>query len=214
MAKKPPIYDWDALKTEYVTTDCRQIDLKRKYGVSQRQLTLHSSQEHWQEARAEYRRQTARKAIEAARVRDSKRLEQLSSDILKLAEIGGSALRDPAQLYRYYADVRERYAHPVEGADGNMISERSWTEERVGGKLDTKAYRDLVQSYSRLVDMLRDFYDIPTPTQAEARRIASERLELDKAKAAAAVGTEDEGDTGIVLIPLRGDETGERSGSA
>jgi hypothetical protein len=30
---------------------------------------------------------------------------------------------------------------------------------------------------------MRDFYNMPTPAQAEAQRIAAERLELDKRKA-------------------------------
>ena len=34
-----------------------------------------------------------------------------------------------------------------------------------------------------LTGLMRDFYNIPTPAQAEAQRIASERLEMDRHKA-------------------------------
>ena len=53
-------------------------------------------------------------------------------------------------------------------------------------KLDTKAIKDMTAVLKDLTALMRDLYNIPTQAQAEAQRIAAERLELEKRKVDAA----------------------------
>ncbi len=48
--------------------------------------------------------------------------------------------------------------------------------------VNTRILRDLVSVLKELVQLQRNFYDIPTAEEAERRRIALERLELDRAR--------------------------------
>lgn len=75
----------------------------------------------------------------------------------------------------------------------------SETKEKIFEKVDTKALRDVVYMLKELTGMMRDFYNIPTPAQAEAQRIAAERLELEKRRVDA--DTNEEREVGIVIMP-------------
>lgn len=71
----------------------------------------------------------------------------------------------------------------LEGGLPRLVTERQWTEERTYQKVDTKALKDLTGVLKDLTGLVRDLYGIPTQAQAEAQRIAAERLELDRKKA-------------------------------
>lgn len=49
--------------------------------------------------------------------------------------------------------------------------------------IDPSVTESITRSTERVVKMLRDMFDVPTPEQAESRRIAAERLNLDIKKA-------------------------------
>lgn len=80
-----------------------------------------------------------------------------------------------------------------------LIPGVSETKEKIFEKVDTKALRDVVYMLKELTGMMRDFYNIPTPAQAEAQRIAAERLELEKRRVDA--DTNEDREVGIVIMP-------------
>lgn len=62
--------------------------------------------------------------------------------------------------------------------------------------------KDIAQALKELTVLTREFYHIPTDTQAESLRIARERLELDRAKQGAEAGS------GIQIVIGDGEWTG------
>ena len=52
------------------------------------------------------------------------------------------------------------------------------TEELMA--LDPRGLKDIVGSIKDLAALMRDFFNLPTPAQKEAQRIAAERLELER----------------------------------
>ena len=100
------------------------------------------------------------------------------------------AFEDPKQFHRYMVETKEKYGAPIELDDGTLVDERQWVEERTFAKIDTKALKDLTGVLKDLTGLMRDYYNIPTPAQAEAQRIAAERLEMEKRKAEADAGTD------------------------
>lgn len=170
--------DWNAIKTEYIQGDISYSKLKEKHGVSMRQLAEHGRSENWVEARAEYRNKVATKSIEKAVEIESNRLAKLMTATSKVVDKALQALEDDEQFNRYIIS---------EGIGGGATV----TEERIYKKTDTKALNDTVKIIKECAALMRDFYNIPTPAQAEAQRIAAERLELDKAKRAAEDNAED-----------------------
>lgn len=61
-----PTTNWEAIETEYVTSEVSYGDLVKKHRVSERQLEWHASRDGWVKKREEWRGKTAVKARENA----------------------------------------------------------------------------------------------------------------------------------------------------
>lgn len=183
--------DWAKLKSKYVKGTMTYRQLSADTGVSLTLINQHGSREHWPEARAEFRRKTAAKATQKASDAAAARLARVGDAAGELIERTLAAIGDPDQLNRYLVQRQQEYAEPVEDNQGRFISRDSWTEEQTFTKLDTKALREMTAALKDLTGILRNIYGIPTQAEAEAQRIAAERLEMDKAKAATDAGSSD-----------------------
>lgn len=164
--------DWDAVKTEYITTDTSQSKLAKKYGVSKTVIARKCAQEGWVQKREQYVSDMLAKTLRKHQERDVNRLCKLMDATEKLIDISLRAINDDQQYQRYIV---------TEGC-GEGYSEAS---EKVFQKVDTKALKDTVSVLKELTSMVRDFYDIPTAAQREQRDINLARLEMDKKKAEA-----------------------------
>ncbi len=169
--------DWNAIKTEYITTNTSQRKLAAKYGVSGHAIAERSKAEKWVEQRERYNSRAVAKSIEKSAAKESNRLARLITATTKAIDVAMEAFEDERQFHRYII---------TEGI-GSGATE---TEEREFAKIDTKALKDLTGVLKDLTGLMRDYYNLPTPAQAEAQRIAAERLEMDKRKAEADAGTD------------------------
>lgn len=184
--------NWEEIKSEYITTDTSQRKLAKKYSVSMNALTRRCKNEEWVKQREQYKRKVVAKTVEKSANREANRLTRLMDTTSKAIDVAVKAFGDPDQFNRYIVEKREKYAFPTPaGDDGEadepaLISERQWSEEQVFAKIDSKALKDLTGVLKDLTALMRDLYNIPTQAQAEAQRIAAERLELEKRKVDAA----------------------------
>ena len=181
--------DWLKIKTEYITTDTSYRKLAEKYGLSRVQVGNVGKEENWVELRRQYLENTLTKTLEKTAETDSDRLARLMETTSRAIDVVVGAFEDEKQFNRYLVDRKEKYTFPTAFEDENgeiiRVDERQWTEERVFAKVDTKALRDLTTVLKDLTGLMRDFYNIPTPAQAEAQRIAAARLEMDRRRAEA-----------------------------
>lgn len=203
--------DWVQLETEYVTTGISYAALSAKYGVSKAMICNVGKARKWVEAREKYRHKVAKKAIGKIGEKQAQHLAKVMKATNNAAEIISDALDNKEQFYTYLTEKTEMYGG--EGAPSERtgidapVTMRKWSEEQRFSKLDTKALREATQSLKEITTMLRDFYDIPTATQAENREIAKQRLELERRKLEAAIRDDDEeNETGIILMPPRKDD--------
>lgn len=179
--------DWQTMKTEYITTDTSYRKLGQKHGVSHITISQRGKAEGWVEEKKRFKAKTLAKTLEKSSEREANRLARLMDTTSRAIDVAVKAFEDEDQFNRYLIERREEYAAPVIEDDGETaISQRTWTEERTFRKVDTKALKDLTAVLKDLTGLMRDFYNIPTQAQAEAQRIAAERLEMDKKKADAA----------------------------
>ena len=181
MAKKGEV-DWEKIRIEYVTTRCSYRQLSEKYGVAIGNISKVSVREHWKEQRERFVHDVSKKAEEKEKRNQVNRLARLTKATTKAVDVAMKALDDDKQFNRYIIS---------EGIGGGATE----TEERIFDKVDTKALKDLTGVLKDLTALMRDFYNIPTPAQAEAQRIAAERLELERKKAEA-----DSTDDGIEVV--------------
>jgi len=102
-----PTLNWEAIETEYVTSEVSYGDLVKKHGVSERQLELHASRDGWVKKRTEWRGKTAVKARE------------------KAGDLVAETLAEIVSIC--HAHVR-RYREELEGGgETNEVTVRKWT---------------------------------------------------------------------------------------
>lgn len=181
MAKKGEV-DWEKIRLEYVTTRCSYRQLSEKYGVAIGNISKVSVREHWKEQRERFVHDVYKKAEEKEKRSQVDRLARLTKATTKAVDVAMKALDDENQFNRYIIS---------EGIGGGATE----TKEMEFAKVDTKALKELTGVIKDLTSLMRDFYNIPTPAQAEAQRIAAERLEIERKKAEA-----DSTDDGIEVV--------------
>jgi CRISPR/Cas system-associated protein endoribonuclease Cas2 len=161
--------DWEALKTEYVTTDISSRSLADKYGVSRSTLMKRAASEKWSDARKQYKSGVVAKAVKRVQARDVNKLSKLRSAADQMAGVINNVFKDSQQFNRHII---------TEGLGMGATS----VYERVYEKADAKAIRDLAGAIKDLTAAMRNLYDIPTVTEKAGMDMAKERLELDRTK--------------------------------
>lgn len=186
MAKNDGSLDWNKIKQEYVTGHIGQRKLAEKYNVSEPVLARRCRKEEWVKAREEYRRRCYEKGLRKKENREADRLARMMDATSRAMDVAVEAFADENQFRRYIVSEAQ-------------VPGTYETVEKIFDKIDTKALKELVGVLKDLTALARDFYNIPTPAEEEARRIAAERLELDRKRAES--GESDDNTLEIIGVP-------------
>lgn len=157
--------DWTKAEVEYVAGDMSLRELAEKLGESYSTLSKAAADGKWTAKRKEFRKKAATNALARAQRRTENKLDRLLQSSEKVLNTAITAIEDDKQFNRYI----------VTGSSGEA-------EERTFDKVDTRAMKEMTAVIRELTGLLRDFYDVPTPAQSAARKIAKERLALEKKK--------------------------------
>ena len=76
--------DWQAIKTEYITTDTSYRKLAQKYGVNVTNIAKKASAESWVEQRKQYANETQSKTLEKISQQEANRAAKIHSVADKL----------------------------------------------------------------------------------------------------------------------------------
>ena len=95
--------DWQAIKTEYITTDTSYRKLAQKYGVSTTQICNVGRDEKWVEQREQYLNKTTAKAIEKISQQEANRAAKIQTVADKLLNKIDSLVDRPGMMPK---DVR------------------------------------------------------------------------------------------------------------
>ena len=180
--------DWEAIKAAYAVGNDSLSDIAARYGIAQTAVSAHSSADGWVAARKAYRLKVAKAAMGEAEGKDAAILTSLLSSIDKLTRQIARALDDPDQLHR----------HLVQEGDG---AGGFTTVERLYDKLDWVGARAASQTLKDLTAVARDLLGIRSRQQAEDFAIVTQRLELERAKAA--LGEQTTEGTGVIMLPAQ-----------
>ena len=106
--------DWQAIKTEYITTDTSYRKLAQKHGVSTTQICNVGRDEKWVEQREQYLNNTTAKAIEKISKQEANRAakihtvaDKLLLKIEALADRPGMMPKDVRSLVAAVKDLKE-----------------------------------------------------------------------------------------------------------
>ncbi|HJI69442.1 MAG TPA: hypothetical protein OIM14_03990 [Oscillospiraceae bacterium] len=190
--------DWDAIKQEYISTNISQRELAEKYGVSVSSLGKRCASEGWGGLRKKFRKKVEKKTMEKISRKKACELAKIGVCADKLVRLIDDSLNDTAT-------VRQTIVKIVPSEDDEDEAE---VEEYCLQKLDTKYLRQMTAAMKDLMEILRDVYGKPNTVERANMQYARERLDLEKAKAAAGMPTDEE-EYGIIEIPAVLEEAAE-----
>lgn len=167
-----PTYDWDKLRTEYITSDLSLKDISDKYGVSQRLVNTKSAEQGWVDQRKKYNAKVVEKAVNKVA---AKRANQLAKELAiadNISNVLKKALDDAEQFNRYIIDTTTR-------VDGTEIRT---SEEKTFEKVDMRALKDAAAALRLVEEMKRSMAGILRVEEINRNRREEKRLRLEEEK--------------------------------
>ena len=173
--------DWQAIKTEYITTDTSYRKLAQKYGIHYKVISERGKDEQWVKLRSQHRDNTLTKALgkisskqadKMARIDDlaDKLLEKLEQAITEL-DLQLYKHTDKTKVIEYNNDIRPDKPTKETIHEEEKLLEAKSIVDRQGLKQIASALKDIKE-----VKMLRSELD----QQEQEARIANLRKQADK----------------------------------
>lgn len=169
--------NWDELKTLYVTTQLSLNDIAKQKGMKLHTIQQRSAKDGWVAARMAFRAQAVAQAVDTAVDNEANRLTKIINAANSMAAVIEAVYSDPEQFQRH---VVVDTVIDEEGGKGILTVEKQFTA------VNTKAIRDMTAAIKDMTLVLRNLHNLPTQAEAEAQRIAAERLKLEQRKVDAA----------------------------
>ena len=167
-----PTYDWDKIRTEYITSDLSLKDISEKYGVQQRLVNTKSAEQGWVNQRKKYNAKVVEKAVNKVA---TKRANQLAKELAiadNISNVLKKALDDAEQFNRYIIDTTTR-------VDGTEIRT---SEEKTFEKVDMRALKDAAAALRLVEEMKRSMAGILRVEEINRNRREEKRLKLEEEK--------------------------------
>ena len=183
--------DWQAIKTEYITTDTSYRKLAQKYGIHYKVISERGKNEKWVELRSQHKDKTITKALDKISTKKADKMARIDDLADKLLEKLEQAITElDLQLFRH-TDKTKVIEYNNDRRPDKPTKETIHEEEKL---LETKSIVDrqgLKQIASALKDikeakMLRSELD----RREQEARIANLRRNVDK----------DEENSGVVEV--------------
>lgn len=169
--------NWDEVKTVYVTTALSVPKVADKFGLKRKTVSERCRKDGWVAARTAFRAQVAAQAVGEAVEAEAARLAEIINATNAMAKVIETIATDPGQFQRHVV------TDTVFDEEGNKSIIAC---EKVFQAANTKAIRDMSAAIGSILSAQRNIYHLPTQAEAEAQRIAAERLKLEQRKADAA----------------------------
>ena len=167
-----PTYDWDKIRTEYITSDLSLKDISEKYGVQQRLVNTKSAEQGWVDQRKKYNAKVVEKAVNKVA---TKRANQLAKELAiadNISNVLKKALDDAEQFNRYIIDTTTR-------VDGTEIRT---SEEKTFEKVDMRALKDAAAALRLVEEMKRSMAGILRVEEINRNRREEKRLKVEEEK--------------------------------
>ena len=165
--------DWEAIRLAYIRGG-NVSELAKRFNVSAAYIGRKRTEEKWVEQRARFQEKAAKKALEKAVNVEAVRLGKIIQAADDMAAVIGKLYGDPEQFQRHMV------TETVIDEDGKRSTR---TVEKVYAKTDTRAISDMTRALKDMTLVLRNLHNLPTQPEAEAQRIAAERLKLEQKRA-------------------------------
>lgn len=143
MARK---VSWEAIKTEYITTDISQRKLAEKHGVPYPAIRKRAEREGWYPAKKEHSRRVVAKATQKAEAKQVRIATKELTLLDKIEKHLDRAISDMDQFNRYI--ITEQVGHGM-----------TETSEQMYSKTDMRALKDAMQVLTMVEKMKQERLD-------------------------------------------------------
>ena len=167
-----PTYDWDKIRTEYITSDLSLKDISEKYGVQQRLVNTKSAEQGWVDQRKKYNAKVVEKAVNKVATKRANQLAKERAIADNISNVLKKALDEAEQFNRYIIDTTTR-------VDGTEIRT---SEEKTFEKVDMRALKDAAAALRLVEEMKRSMAGILRVEEINRNRREEKRLKLEEEK--------------------------------
>ena len=184
--------DWQAIKTEYITTETSYRKLSQKHGVSYQAICHRSQEEGWIADREQYMNKTISKAVDKISSKKADKMARIDDLADKLLEKLEQAITElDMQLYKH-TDKTKVIEYNYDIMPGKPTKETIHEEEKL---LETKSIVDR-QGLKQIASALKDIKEVKMlrselDKQEQKARIAKLKREAE--------GEEDDNEIKVVI---------------
>lgn len=189
--------DWQAIKTEYITTDTSYRKLAQKHGVSYQTICHRSKEEGWIAAREQHMNETVTKAIDKISSKKADKMARIDDLADKLLEKLEKAITElDLQLFKHTDKTKVIEYNNAQRPD-KPTKETIHEEEKL---LETKSIVDR-QGLKQIASALKDIKEVKMLRSELDKQEQEARIAALKQKSMTGDGDDD--DTGVILLPPR-----------
>lgn len=176
--------DWDAIRQEYVTTLKSAKKIADEHGIVAGHVSRRCAAGGWVAQRKAFRKSVADKAIKKAEKKEIDRLAKLVAAADTAGDVAALGLKRAKNAWKELTDCA-----PEDKAE--LI-----------GYTDSRTARDYTAIIKEVISIMRDYYDIPTAAEREARELAAEKVKIERERMEKGLSTEGGAfEHGVCLIP-------------
>ena len=163
--------DWNAIKTEYITTDTSYRKLAKKYGLNHTAIGVRASKEDWVGEKERFNNKAITKTLEklsSAQANRASRLQTVADKLLNKIELAVDALEDDAletqQFRQIAASLKDIKDIQMIRSDADMREQ----EARIANLQRQSAVADDNDGKVYGVVLLPPIAEMPKPPETEA----------------------------------------------
>ena len=173
--------DWQAIKTEYITTDTSYRKLAQKYGIHYKVISERGKAEDWVELRSQHRDKTLTKTLDKISNKQSDKMARLDKLTDKLLDKLEQAIEELDLQLAKHTDKTKTIEYDNDRRPDKPTKETIHEEEKL---LEVKSIVDR-QGLKQIASALKDIKEVKMlrselDRQEQEARIANLRKQADK----------------------------------
>ena len=189
--------DWQAIKTEYITTDTSYRKLAQKHGVSYQAICHRSKDEDWIGKREQHMNKTVSKAVDKIGSKKADKMARIDDLADKLLDKLEQAITELDLQLAKHTDKTKVIEYNYDLVPGKPTKETLHEEEKL---LEFKSIVDR-QGLKQIASALKDIKEVKMLQSELDRKEQEARIEKLKADARQHNNDDDDDETGVILMP-------------
>ena len=189
--------DWQAIKTEYITTQTSYRKLAEKYGIHYKVISERGKAEGWVELRSQHRDKTLTKTLDKISNKQSAKMARIDKLTDKLLDKLEQAITELDLQLAKHTDKTKTIEYNNDLRPDKPTKEVVHEEEKL---LEVKSIVDR-QGLKQIASALKDIKEVKMLRSELDRQ--EQQARIDALRHKSMTGDGDDDDTGVILLPPR-----------